>query len=63
MTYWAGSNIRKSKSNDFSWKDAGSGLMKGESMKRIDTANRVKQKNIEPKYSGIVLSTQRKQNA
>jgi len=60
MSYWAGSKIKKSESNAFSWKGKCSDLMKDPTMKRIQAAKR--QVVIEPRYSGLVLTTTRKNN-
>jgi hypothetical protein len=62
MSFWAGSNIKKSDDNVFSWR-GNSELMKDLSMKRIEVANQIKKKNIEPRYSGLVLATKRKISA
>jgi hypothetical protein len=62
MSFWAGSNIKKSDDNVFSWR-GNSELMKDPSMKRIEVANQIKKKNIEPRYSGLVLATKRKISA
>ncbi len=63
MSFWAGSKIKKSEDNAFSWKGTGSALMKDPSMKRIEVANQIKKKNIEPRYSVLVLATKRKISA
>jgi hypothetical protein len=60
MKYWAGSNIKKSNSNAFNWKGEASDLMKDPTMKRIQAAKR--QVVIEPRYSGLLLTTTRKNN-
>ena len=63
MAYWAGSGIKKSETNAFNWRGADSLLMKDPSMKRIEVANQIKQKNLEPRYSGLVLVKGSKYNA
>jgi hypothetical protein len=62
MSFWAGSKIKKSEDNAFNWR-GNSVLMKDPSMKRIEVANQIKKKNIEPRYSGLVLATKRKISA
>ena len=62
MSFWAGSKIKKSEDNVFSWR-GNSELMKDPSMKRIQVANQIKNKNLEPRYSGLVLATQGKFSA
>ncbi len=59
MSVWTGTKISKSEANAFNWRGS-SELMKDPSMKRIEVANQIKKKNLEPRYSGLVLTTQGK---
>ena len=63
MTYWEGMNIVKSVNNDFNWKGADSALMKLDTLKRTQQANKFKYKNLESKSTGLVKPTQRKISA
>ena len=62
MSFWAGSKIKKSEENAFSWKGE-SKIMKDPSMKRIQADKAHRKQNIEPRYSGLVLAAKGKKNA
>lgn len=54
-----GTKVSKSETNAFNWRGS-SEIMKDPSMKRIEVANQMKKKNLEPRYSGLVLAKQGK---
>jgi hypothetical protein len=59
MSVWRGTSINKSEANAFNWR-GNSEIMKDPSMKRIEVANQLKKKSLEPRYSGLVLAKQGK---